>query len=144
MCGIFGYFSRNNNEMPNPVIEAMGDLLIHRGPDDVGIYKDKGVALGNRRLSIIDIEGGHQPFVSDNGDVVVVQNGEVFNHKELAQNLSQSGYPCKTHCDTEVILRLYERDGKTKAASEIYQKIMGFDVQEAKIAKTRLEELNAK
>lgn len=111
MCGIFGYISRDKSELSQDVIRAMGDLLVHRGPDDVGIHFGEGVALGNRRLSILDIEGGHQPFVSDDGNIIVVQNGEIFNHIELTAELNDSGYPCETHCDTEVILRLYERDG---------------------------------
>lgn len=89
----------------------MGRSLAHRGPDDVGTYVEPGVALGNRRLSIIDIAGGHQPFVSIDGQIVVVQNGEIFNHIELAAELTASGYSCTSHSDTEVLLRLYERDG---------------------------------
>lgn len=111
MCGIFGYFSRDGSQLSRERIEAMGQILVHRGPDDVGIHFDQGCALGNRRLSILDIAGGHQPFVSADGQVVVVQNGEIFNHVELAEELAASGYPCTTHCDTEVLLRLYERDG---------------------------------
>ncbi len=111
MCGIFGYFSRDLASLPRERLEAMGDSLVHRGPDDVGIHAEPGVALGNRRLSIIDIAGGHQPFVSADGQVVVVQNGEIFNHVELAAELAASGHPCASHSDTEVLLRLYERDG---------------------------------
>ncbi len=111
MCGIFGYFDSNNNSLPRDVLRAMGRVIGHRGPDDCGVFKDEGVGLGNQRLSIIDIEGGHQPFYSDDGQVVVVQNGEIFNHIELARELAKDSYPCKTHSDTEVLLRLYERDG---------------------------------
>jgi len=111
MCGIFGYFSRDGSEFSRERVEAMGEILVHRGPDDVGIHFDQGCALGNRRLSILDIAGGHQPFVSNDGQIVVVQNGEIFNHVELAKELAATGYPCITHCDTEVLLRLYERDG---------------------------------
>lgn len=89
----------------------MGAMLKHRGPDDQGIYVSKGVAIGNRRLSIIDVAGGHQPFVSDDGKVAVVQNGEIFNHIELARDLRNTPYACRSHSDTEVLLRLYERDG---------------------------------
>ena len=111
MCGIFGYFSRDRGALPPPLLEAMGQSLTHRGPDDVGIHAEPGVALGNRRLSIIDIAGGHQPFLSADGQIVVVQNGEIFNHVELAAELAASGHPCASHSDTEVLLRLYERDG---------------------------------
>ena len=111
MCGIFGYFDRAGHSLPAHVIEQMGDAIRHRGPDDNGIASGDGFALGNQRLSIIDIAGGHQPFVSDDGKIIVVQNGEIFNHVELAVELAQSGFPCRTHSDTEVLLRLYEREG---------------------------------
>jgi asparagine synthase (glutamine-hydrolysing) len=71
----------------------------------------RGSAISNRRLSIIDIAGGHQPFVSDDGQVAVVQNGEIFNYVELAAELRRQGVQLKTSSDTEVILRLYEREG---------------------------------
>jgi len=111
MCGIFGYFHQLRESLPEHLVDAMGESLIHRGPNDVGIHRAAGLALGNRRLSVIDITGGHQPFLSDDGEVVVVQNGEIFNHLELAAELASSPYACRSHCDTEVILRLYQRDG---------------------------------
>ncbi|MDC2891355.1 asparagine synthase (glutamine-hydrolyzing) [Psychrosphaera algicola] len=91
----------------------MGDVIQYRGPDGQGIYNntEEGVGLGNQRLAILDIENGDQPFFSDDGSIVVVQNGEIFNHVELASELEDLGFPCKTHCDTEVILRLYECNG---------------------------------
>lgn len=94
-------------------LELMAQKLVHRGPDDQGIWHQpqRGVGIGNRRLSIIDIGGGHQPFVSDDGQVAVVQNGEIFNYIELAADLRQQGVQLKTASDTEVILRLYEREG---------------------------------
>jgi len=111
MCGIFGYFSRGGLNLPHKLVEDMGGTVLHRGPDNVGIHFEQGAALGNRRLSIIDVDGGRQPFVSADGQVVVVQNGEIFNHVELAAELSRDGYPCTTNSDTEVLMRLYERDG---------------------------------
>jgi asparagine synthase (glutamine-hydrolysing) len=91
----------------------MAQSLVHRGPDDEGIWHPaaRGVAIGNRRLSIIDIGGGHQPFVSDDGQIAVVQNGEIFNHVELAAELRAQGVLLRSASDTEVILRLYEREG---------------------------------
>ncbi|MFY8103111.1 MAG: asparagine synthetase B family protein, partial [Ramlibacter sp.] len=91
----------------------MARSLVHRGPDDEGVWHQpaRGVAIGNRRLSIIDIGGGHQPFVSDDGRIAVVQNGEIFNHVELAAELRAQGVRLDTQSDTEVILRLYEREG---------------------------------
>lgn len=111
MCGIFGYYSRSGRSLSDPQLSSMGNSLLHRGPDDLGIHAEAGAALGNRRLSIIDVGGGHQPFISHDGQIVVVQNGEIFNHIELAAELAKDGFPCETHCDTEVLLRLYERDG---------------------------------
>lgn len=113
MCGIFGYFDREKRTLPGQILQVMGQAIVHRGPDDFGIYEADGVGVGNQRLSIIDIEGGHQPFISDDGQVIVVQNGEIFNHVELAKELEHDGFLCKTHSDTEVLLRLYERDGIT-------------------------------
>ena len=91
----------------------MAASLVHRGPDDEGIRHDRrrAVAVGNRRLSIIDLAHGHQPFVSDDGRIAVVQNGEIFNYVELAAELRAQGVRLDTASDTEVLLRLYERDG---------------------------------
>lgn len=111
MCGIFGYFDRTQADLPLDTLKAMGDVIRHRGPDDQGVFVGRGAALGNQRLSIIDVNGGHQPFTSDDGQITVVQNGEIFNHVELADELARSGHPCRTHSDTEVLLRLYEREG---------------------------------
>jgi asparagine synthase (glutamine-hydrolysing) len=111
MCGIFGYYHRDGRSLEADVLAAMGEAIRHRGPDDRGIYATKGMAIGNQRLSIIDLQGGHQPFVSDDGQIIVVQNGEIFNHIELAQDLARTGNPCRTHSDTEVLLRLYESEG---------------------------------
>lgn len=113
MCGIFGYWDRKQQSLDEAVLRAMAQALVHRGPDDEGIHcqPQRGVAIGNRRLSIIDLGGGHQPFVSDDGQIAVVQNGEIFNHVELAAELRAQGVRLDTHSDTEVILRLYEREG---------------------------------
>jgi asparagine synthase (glutamine-hydrolysing) len=113
MCGIFGYWSRSRTALADAELELMAQKLVHRGPDDQGIWHQpqRGVCIGNRRLSIIDIGGGHQPFVSDDGQVAVVQNGEIFNFVELANELRAQGVHLKTASDTEVILRLYEREG---------------------------------
>jgi len=111
MCGIFGYFDRQGRDLPAEVLASMGMAIRHRGPDDQGIHSVDGAAVGNQRLSIIDLSGGHQPFLSDDGKIALVQNGEIFNHIELAAELERSGYPCRTSSDTEVLLRLYEREG---------------------------------
>jgi asparagine synthase (glutamine-hydrolysing) len=113
MCGIFGYWDRQRRALQGNALEAMAQKLAHRGPDDEGVWNQpqRGVAIGNRRLSIIDIGGGHQPFVSDDGQVAVVQNGEIFNYVELAAELRAQGVQLHSASDTEVILRLYEREG---------------------------------
>ncbi len=111
MCGIFGYWNRGRQALSTDALAGMAARLVHRGPDDEGIWHQpqRGVAIGNRRLSIIDLGGGHQPFVSDDGQIAVVQNGEIFNYIELADDLRRQGVQLKTASDTEVILRLYER-----------------------------------
>lgn len=113
MCGIFGYWDRKQQPLGDEALRGMAQALFHRGPDDEGIHHRpaRGVAIGNRRLSIIDLGGGHQPFISDDGQIAVVQNGEIFNHVELAAALRAQGVRLDTHSDTEVILRLYEREG---------------------------------
>ena len=113
MCGIFGYWDRRQQALGDGTLRGMAQALLHRGPDDEGIHHrpQRGVAIGNRRLAIIDLGGGHQPFVSDDGQIAVVQNGEIFNHTELAAELRAQGVQLRTHSDTEVILRLYEREG---------------------------------
>ena len=111
MCGIFGYFNLDRESIEDDCILKMAQKLKHRGPDDEGKFISDGILLGNRRLSIIDIEGGKQPFFSNDKKIVVVQNGEIYNHIELAEEVKLRGNPCVTNSDTEVLLRLYELDG---------------------------------
>ena len=111
MCGIFGYFNLKRESLEHDFILKMGQKLQHRGPDEEGKFISDGILLGNRRLSIIDIEGGKQPFYSNDRKIVVVQNGEIYNHIELAEEVKLRGNPCVTNSDTEVLLRLYELDG---------------------------------
>jgi asparagine synthase (glutamine-hydrolysing) len=111
MCGIFGYFDQAGRSLTPDILAAMAQAVAHRGPNDSGVFSSSGVAVGNRRLSVIDIAGGHQPFTSDDGDIALVQNGEIFNHIELAAELAGTPYACRTRSDTEVLLRLYEKEG---------------------------------
>lgn len=113
MCGIFGYFDQNARLLSDDILQHMGDAIRYRGPDGYGCYHDREntVALGNQRLAIMDLKHGQQPFFSEDENIIVVQNGEIFNHIELADDLASDGFVCRTHCDTESILRLYERDG---------------------------------
>jgi asparagine synthase (glutamine-hydrolysing) len=111
MCGIFGYFDAQDLSLSPKQIKAMGDVIDYRGPDGYGVFTKPGLALGNQRLAIVDVEHGQQPFLSDDEQIVVVQNGEIFNHLELADELKGSEFECRTHCDTEVLLRLYQKHG---------------------------------
>lgn len=111
MCGIFGYFDAQDYSLTPSQLQAMGNVISYRGPDGQGIFQRSGLALGNQRLAILDIENGQQPFISDDEQIVVVQNGEIFNHVELADELNGTDFECRTHCDTEVLLRLYQKYG---------------------------------
>lgn len=113
MCGIAGWFSvgRLPEAETLPRLRAMCDVIAHRGPDDDGYFISERVAVGMRRLSIVDIQGGHQPMASDDGKIQLVFNGEIFNHAELRAGLKRQGVHFRTNSDTEVILRLYEQKG---------------------------------
>lgn len=112
MCGLAGlvYFDRNRQIIPTE-LKAMGDSIAHRGPDDEGFYVNNNVGLAFRRLSIIDLNAGHQPLSNANNTINIVFNGEIYNFLELRKLLDQKGYLFKTHTDTEVILHLYEEFG---------------------------------
>ena len=97
MCGIFGYLSFDNFSLNKDVLNSMATSLKHRGPDAFGIYNEEGVAIGNQRLSIIDVEGGNQPFISEDNQIIVVQNGEIFNHLELREILKKNRRSISTH-----------------------------------------------
>ncbi|MDX3772887.1 asparagine synthase (glutamine-hydrolyzing) [Chromatiaceae bacterium AAb-1] len=110
MCGIHGLVSTSSRQFPAQWLDAMGDITRHRGPDDSGSYLADGVALGMRRLSVIDLAGGHQPITSDDGSLVLVCNGEIYNYRELRRQFAGQ-YTFKTNSDVEVILPLYQRYG---------------------------------
>ena len=114
MCGICGYIktSGSGNEPDHSLIKRMSDTLIHRGPDDEGVYIDRGYAgLGHRRLSIIDVSGGHQPMTSSDGRFTIVYNGECYNFESLKDELLEKGIVFHSRCDTEVVLQLYRMYG---------------------------------
>jgi asparagine synthase (glutamine-hydrolysing) len=114
MCGINGIAlsSRSRRTVSAAVLERMRDVLTHRGPDDAGLFIDGRVGLGHRRLSIVDVRGGHQPMKNEDGTLHIVYNGEIYNHAEFREPLKASGHIYETHCDTETILHLYEEHGQ--------------------------------
>src|SRR4051794_32556544 len=107
MCGICGIAGNADRDR----LEAMLRTLVHRGPDSGGTHVEGPVALGARRLSIIDLAGGDQPIENEDGTLVVVQNGEIYNYPELRRELERAGHVFRTNCDTEVHLHLYEEHG---------------------------------
>ena len=112
MCGIVGYINLSiEAEFRDPLLRKMCDTLYHRGPDDEGYYFDNDVGLGMRRLSIIDLKGGQQPLMNEDGNLHLVYNGEIYNYKVLRQSLIQKGHRFKTNSDSEVIIHQYEQDG---------------------------------
>jgi asparagine synthase (glutamine-hydrolysing) len=112
MCGIYGIVSLNHDSIPGAaLLSRMGAAVEHRGPDDEGKYLGRGVALGMRRLSIIDLSGGHQPISNETETVWVVCNGEIYNFLELRELLLARGHVFQSKSDTEVLVHLYEDEG---------------------------------
>ena len=114
MCGICGelHFNRDHR-VTSEDIRKMTDSMAHRGPDDDGVYLDGPVGLGFRRLSIIDVSGGHQPLCNERGNIWIVFNGEIYNYLSLHDELVKKGHLFKTKSDTEVIVHLYEEYGES-------------------------------
>lgn len=110
MCGICGYYGEQA-AISNETLERMNHALVRRGPDEGGMFRDLGVGLAMRRLSIIDLAGGRQPIQNEDGTVWIVFNGEIYNYRELRATLLQRGHRFRTHTDTEVIVHLYEEYG---------------------------------
>ncbi len=111
MCGIAGIIRWDGRPVAEDEIRSMCGAMVHRGPDDEGIYLGDGVALGMRRLSIIDLSGGHQPVPNEDGTVWIVFNGEIYNYRELRRELVAKGHRFRTDSDTETIVHLYEELG---------------------------------
>ncbi len=112
MCGIAGFVHNDSDALADPgVVHAMCEAIVHRGPDDEGVYAKGPVGLGMRRLSIIDLSGGHQPIYNEDKSVWIVFNGEIYNFPELRSQLEGRGHRFYTNTDTEVILHLYEDFG---------------------------------
>jgi asparagine synthase (glutamine-hydrolysing) len=111
MCGICGLLSLDGSPVEAGVVEAMNETLFHRGPDSGGAYVDGCVGIAARRLAIIDLAGGDQPISNEDGSITVVQNGEIYNYRELRHELERQGHQFSTRSDTEVLVHLYEQYG---------------------------------
>ena len=113
MCGITGIFdTRGKSEIPRELLQRMNETQFHRGPDEGGLHLEPGVGLGHRRLSIIDLSSGQQPLFNEDGSVVVVFNGEIYNFQQLVPELEALGHVFRTHSDTEVIVHAWEAWGE--------------------------------
>src|SRR5690242_933909 len=113
MCGICGVVDFDQSDgVSAELVQRMNNTLKHRGPDDAGVHLAPYVGLGHRRLSIIDVAGGHQPISNEDGTVWVLLNGEIYNYSELRQRLLQRGHRFSTKSDTEAIVHLYEDKGE--------------------------------
>jgi asparagine synthase (glutamine-hydrolysing) len=128
MCGIAGIV--DVGPAGRERVARMLDTIVHRGPDDQGIYDGGRVVLGVRRLKIIDLEGGHQPLSNEDGTVWVVYNGEIYNHAALRQELEQKGHRFVTRCDTEVLVHAWEEYGL--ALVDRFQGMFGFAIWDAR------------
>src|SRR5579885_1684902 len=113
MCGIAGLIHSDKNHRVAPaVLKAMADRMAYRGPDDEGFFIKDNHGLAHRRLSIIDIAGGHQPLSAPDATAWIVYNGEIYNYVELRESLRRKGHEFRTHSDTEVLLALYREKGE--------------------------------
>lgn len=120
MCGIVGFVSNQNKKEKEKIIRKMATRINHRGPDSEGFYVSDKVALGFKRLSIIDLKGGSQPIYNEDDSKAIIFNGEIYNFQELRSKLEKKGHKFKTNADTEVILHGYEEYG-----SKILDKLRG-------------------
>ena len=107
MCGIIGALNVGDESL----LHKMCENIVHRGPDEEGIFKEENIGLGIRRLSIIDIDGGKQPISNETHDIWTVFNGEIYNYKEIQSELIKKGHKFQTNSDTETIVHAYEEYG---------------------------------
>lgn len=112
MCGICGIYNFDSTKVTSREIDLMNNEMYQRGPDDVGSYINSNYGIGMRRLSIIDIQRGKQPMFSEDGNIILVFNGEIFNYIELKKNLSEKNYNFTTNSDTEVVIKAYQEYGE--------------------------------
>ncbi|MEE0807484.1 MAG: asparagine synthase (glutamine-hydrolyzing), partial [Acutalibacteraceae bacterium] len=111
MCGFVGYIGGGETQTMAPVLHAMADRIRHRGPDDADYYMDGDIALGFRRLSIIDLEGGRQPILNEDKSKVLMFNGEIYNYQSIREELLKAGHLFTTKTDSEVLLHGFEEYG---------------------------------
>ena len=111
MCGIAGWYRRGGRQVPDGAIARACEAIVHRGPDDSGMFADGDFAFGMRRLSIIDLAGGHQPIFSPDRRYAITFNGEIYNHPDLRPELEAWGWNFATHSDTETLLAAFVRWG---------------------------------
>lgn len=113
MCGFVGIFdTRNRRDVGRDVLHRMNEAQHHRGPDEGDLHLEPGVGLGHRRLSIIDVASGQQPLANEDGSVIVVFNGEIYNFQSLIPELTALGHTFRTRSDTEVIVHAWEQWGE--------------------------------
>ena len=112
MCGICGIVNIDSQSVDLVLLKDMINLMHHRGPDDEGTYNNKYIGMGTRRLSVIDLVTGHQPISNEDESIWVIQNGEIYNYRELRRESESKGHVYKTDSDTEVIVHLYEEYGE--------------------------------
>src|ERR1700687_975846 len=113
MCGIAGILEFGRDARASAAaLREMCRVISHRGPDDDGFYTDGSVGIGMRRLSIVDVAGGHQPLSNEDGSLTIVFNGEIYNHLSLREQLIARGHSYRTKSDTETVVHLYEEYGR--------------------------------
>src|SRR5215831_19698203 len=112
MCGIAGFLTRDADPSSSSILRRMTNAIAHRGPDGAGFFEDSFVSLGHRRLSIVDVTGGGQPMFSEDGNLVIIYNGEIFNHGDVRPELENAGHVYTSHCDTETVIHGYEEWGQ--------------------------------
>ena len=115
MCGIAGWVNLEVNkpsqDRGEDVLHSMCERITHRGPDSEGLWLDEGVALGMRRLSVIDLHTGDQPVFSEDRSIIVIMNGELYNYREIRSDLERLGHKFETQTDTEILPHLYQEYG---------------------------------
>ena len=111
MCGIHGFIQLDGARVESALLSRMGRVTAHRGPDDEGQHIDGNAGIAMRRLSVIDLAGGHQPISNADDTLWLVCNGEIYNYRELRSELQAKGFRFKTNSDVEVLLHLYDAEG---------------------------------